>query len=632
MPREVPPVVSAGVERDPHRLWIASAWGTGVGCVIVAAVWWGVGYAALFPAGLDIGTRAALIGVIASLLLGACGVHLAVMAAWMWGGWRRTAKLWIDFWVPATLGLAVLDVHVFAATGRHAGFYLLLALQADAGRWVGGSPWGQVAMGLPLVGTLVVATVAARLVLAGARWMDRRWRLPGTPGWVAVGGVLMCGAMWGGPWWMGDDARVRPARVLADAVPVDPWLGYRPGSEEMWERRLERRLQAVVDEALHHPPSTMNVPYNMDRPARDVVLLVLESWRADALTQETMPRLWALARGGLRFTRHYSSANSSYLGLFSLLHARPPLLHRRVAASTAPPAPHPAADASTVWVSCGDHTGYEGMDALLHATFDRIEVTPTDDWNAGDRGTLDRITAMLNAPNRRSPPIAMGGLRDRTTVFAVGFLMSTHFAYFSPPHQRTHVPEAGNVTLLWPWMDHAPLRNRYRNAAGFLDAEIAHFLAKVDLSRTLVVITGDHGQSLYDDGVIGHWSRLSDAQTRVPLVMLGRGVTPGVHQGVTTHADVLRLIEDPPTLDSSGSTARPILVMQSRIADDSDDIAIVRGKQRLGLRLHRRHAHPPRVEVLGLLDPAGRVNITVHDLTPAESQAWFDGTRRALAP
>ena len=636
MPREVPPAAPARADESTQRLWVPSAWGAVLGCIVAAIVIWRMGYAPLFPERHSAVMQATLIGVVLSLLMGTCGLHLLVGVAWLRAGWRRTAKVWFDFWVPATIGLAVLDTHVFAATGRHAWFYLTLAVEADAGRWVGGSPWGQLAMGLPLAGTLIAATVAARLTLAGARWVDGRWRLPGSPRAMAVGLGLLVPLLGIGP-WVGGDARARAGRVLADALPVDPWLGYRPGSVEMWERRLEPRLQPVFDDAFSDPLAAPALPVAPRSPRRDVVVLVLESWRADALTAETMPRLTALAKDGLVFEQHHSAANSSYLGLFSLLHARPPLRHREIAADvTAPPAASLRdAGAASVWVSCGDHSGYEGMEALLDATFDRVEANPTDAWNDGDRETLERLHTILNNATPGSPAIAIGGLRQRPPIFAVGFLMSTHFAYFSPAGAKPHLPEARVASLLWPWLDHAPLRNRYRNAAAFLDGEIADFIGRLDLDRTLVVITGDHGQSLYDDGVLGHWSRLSDAQTRVPLLMLGAGVEAGRYGEPTTHADVMKFIEHPPArsalAERQSPRNRPVLLMQSRIADPTDTLAILRGFQRLGLRLHRREGGTPRVEVLGLLDASGRLDTSFTDMSDIDAAMWIDATRAAIA-
>ena len=47
------------------------------------------------------------------------------------------------------------------------------------------------------------------------------------------------------------------------------------------------------------------------------------------------------------------------------------------------------------------------------------------------------------------------------------------------------------------------------------------------LDETLVIVTGDHGESIFDDGTLGHSSRYSPAQIEIPLVIAGAGVAVG---------------------------------------------------------------------------------------------------------
>ena len=72
-----------------------------------------------------------------------------------------------------------------------------------------------------------------------------------------------------------------------------------------------------------------------------VLLIVIESLRAQAFEQGWMPRLAAWAAGGVRFDRHYANSNSSQAGLFALLYGRRPLLDSRTLdAGVLPQSPH----------------------------------------------------------------------------------------------------------------------------------------------------------------------------------------------------------------------------------------------------------------------------------------------------
>src|SRR5262249_13167217 len=59
----------------------------------------------------------------------------------------------------------------------------------------------------------------------------------------------------------------------------------------------------------------------------NVIILVLESLRADAINPQDTPRLYRWAQKGLRFQRHYAGSNGSHLGIFGLLYGRTPLVY-----------------------------------------------------------------------------------------------------------------------------------------------------------------------------------------------------------------------------------------------------------------------------------------------------------------
>jgi hypothetical protein len=61
----------------------------------------------------------------------------------------------------------------------------------------------------------------------------------------------------------------------------------------------------------------------------------------------------------------------------------------------------------------------------------------------------------------------------------------------------------------------------YLNAAANVDRAIGRLVARARAELgvgTLVVVTGDHGQSFYEDGMLGHGQSVDDAQTAVPFL------------------------------------------------------------------------------------------------------------------
>jgi hypothetical protein len=69
------------------------------------------------------------------------------------------------------------------------------------------------------------------------------------------------------------------------------------------------------------------------------------------------------------------------------------------------------------------------------------------------------------------------------------------------------------------------------------------------LDDTLVVVTADHGESLFDDGFLGHGHMLNEQQTRIPFIMSQVGVAIPPVIGL---ADMRGLI-----LAAAGANVRP---------------------------------------------------------------------------
>jgi hypothetical protein len=68
------------------------------------------------------------------------------------------------------------------------------------------------------------------------------------------------------------------------------------------------------------------------------------------------------------------------------------------------------------------------------------------------------------------------------------------------------------------------LRETYLNTAANVDRAIANVLASARRAldaEPAVIITSDHGESLYDEGFLGHGYALNDVQTRIPLIVQG---------------------------------------------------------------------------------------------------------------
>lgn len=409
-----------------------------------------------------------------------------------------------------------------------------------------------------------------------------------------------------------------------------------------------RRLDAAAKEAwtslqprvvAPRDPAVLVAEARADAP--DVVVLIGESLRADVVGPGLMERLDSLASGGLRAQRHYAGSNSSHRGLFALLQGRHPLVYDAVLdAGTAPAAVESFRSLGyrTAFVSSGEIEAWKRMDRFLGAPpFDEVQLHVAQElplwkqWPDCDRRTLAAIRALLAEPGPH---------------FIVGFLMTTHFPYPYPPAFERFEPVSHEDDLLdWAQLFRAPLErdllwNRYRNAALSLEAQLSEFVGSLDMSRTVVAITGDHGESFGEDGALVHGSRASDAQTRVPLLVLGAGVPARSLDAPTSHEDVLPTllhlatgVADPirglDGRDLLGATpARDSLLVAPYRLTQPDDLLWIRGNRRV---LFRVRTDTPEIEAFAFVDTNGAPLLEADPALLLESESLAAGIAESLA-
>lgn len=291
----------------------------------------------------------------------------------------------------------------------------------------------------------------------------------------------------------------------------------------------------------------------------NIVILLVDGWRQDFLTREITPNLFALAQRSWRFEQHFSSANETRYGVFSLMYGldatywddvlqerRGPVLIDRL-------------------LALGYRTGQWGGAPLNHPEFDltvfaavRNQLTlrlPGDSAWERDREMTRRFVDFLG----------LGGDRP---FFAFLFYDSTH-EYSYDPAQAPFQPAVEGSWFAAPpeSRDPVPIRNRYMNATHYADWLIGQALEKLKavghLDDTVIIATGDHGEEFNDSGQ-GYWGHAGGGMTRweiqTPLVVHWPGRAPQGLRHRTSHVDVV------PTLmkDALGCTTPPEAYSQGR--------------------------------------------------------------------
>ena len=280
-----------------------------------------------------------------------------------------------------------------------------------------------------------------------------------------------------------------------------------------------------------------------ERP--NILILVIDSWRRDALNEVVAPRLHELSQSGLRFENHNAGGNGTRFGIFSMLYGlhgsywfsaleerRSPVLldvlqdadyDLQVFSSASMNFPE---FRECAWVAClaGVHDDYPAekpfeRDLAVAKSFERFLAKRSEERDAG---------------------------QAMQPFFSFVLLDSAHQPYSYPGPGRFQ-PTAENLDYIELSHDRSPelierLSNRYFNSVHFADSVAAALLEELrnsgEFEDTLVIVTGDHGEEFQENGFWGHTSNFTPEQVSVPFFMLGAGVEPGVEFRPTSHLDI----------------------------------------------------------------------------------------------
>ncbi len=301
--------------------------------------------------------------------------------------------------------------------------------------------------------------------------------------------------------------------------------------------QLGDRLGTEMPTTVHFDyPVVPPAPFELARPL-NIIIVAAESLRAEDFNAETAPFLTSLAESAVSTTRHYSSSNSTHLGLFSLFYGLNPHFFHDARIGRIPSAP----------LKLLAMNGYE-----LHQTVSfSMEWYDLENFVYGDRQQtfLAEQTDVLErdrAVTDRTIELARLRADSGTPYFNFVYYYATHADYVHPPETAVFTPALqGPVNFADPRLrdNREALVNRYRNSIHFIDTEMQRMVEGLQAAGvwedTLLIFTSDHGEEFFEEGRYGHNSSLNRYQTRVPLIMHVPGKAPRRIERLTSHTDVI---------------------------------------------------------------------------------------------
>jgi len=428
------------------------------------------------------------------------------------------------------LSLLFLDTNVFAEHRFHLSW--LTAELFETTTWV-------------FTGILFVIFAVFESMLAGIVW--RKFALaPGPRGGRLLAAVLSLS-------WLGGTA----IHIWGDAIghtPVTQFTRFMPlyypihakrdlarlGLVDPEQARQQRMLRGSVEAAegqLRYPLVPLSCAAE-GRELPNIVVIVLDALRPDAIHPDLMPNLAAFRAAGIDFRQQYSGGNSSRMGVFSLFYGLPSTYWQAFY----------DLQRSPVLIDTISARGYEfglfsavgfGSPTLMDRTVFAGSANLTD----------ERKDLPITARNTLITDQALEWLGGRGADRPFFWLV-----YLDPPMSEMPADGPEPLPMDERYADNDKSRGlwrQYRLAIRFLDGQAGQVLDALRdrglMDDTLVIVASDHGYEFDDNGIghYGHASNFSAAQLRSTLLMHWPGREPQAIDYRTSHHDLpVTLLQD----------------------------------------------------------------------------------------
>lgn len=447
-------------------------------------------------------------------------------------------------WIAVGLGAAVLllifvDTQIWSIFRYHINGMVLNVVTTPGGLdtfEIGWTTW------------VLVLGLFAALVLTRA-WLWFRCLCPIQPlaprpwaRWVVLAllcTVLVEKSMYAWADLTGDRAVLALARVYPLYQPLTSkrllqrWTGRTPS--ERTELELSKSM------LLRYPRTAPQ--FAADAPRPNILIVAIDSLRADALQPAVMPYTTQWQAQGVRaFRDHVSGGNATRIGVFSLIYGVHGSYWPAIYAERTPP----------VLVQELERLGYDLR--VLSTTSMQFPEFRSTAWVT----MPDRVEDRFPGPAKWQMDEQVGARfaqwtaqrkaeQDPRPFFAFVMLDAPHQSYDWPKERSSFAPYSASIDYYKlarrPSEDKLlEIRNAYLNAVQHSDRVFGGMLEALRAQgledNTVIVLTGDHGEEFFEHGFFGHTSNYTRIQTHVPFLMAGPQIQPGEELRPTSHIDL----------------------------------------------------------------------------------------------
>jgi arylsulfatase A-like enzyme len=305
----------------------------------------------------------------------------------------------------------------------------------------------------------------------------------------------------------------------------------------------------------------------------NVVLIVIDTLRSDHLPfygyeKNTAPFLWELSGKSVVFENAFSASSWTSPGTASIFTSLYPFQHGVLMGLLA------IRNAQKIDPELEVNRIPEEIDTITEVLKENGYRTygVSDNLNIGERqGFTQGFDKFRTFMYKQAPTVNRTIKRWHKEMTGKG----KYFLYiqYMEPHAPYHPRE--------PW--YKPHEDRKKNRISAYDSEInfvdRHIRELFELfqwdKNTLIIITADHGEGLWDHGLMGHGKTLYREEIQVPLMFYFPGtITPGRFSTNVSTIDILPTVRDllglPEEQKDEGVSLVPIMEKQEHQLDKRD--------------------------------------------------------------
>ncbi len=299
------------------------------------------------------------------------------------------------------------------------------------------------------------------------------------------------------------------------------------------------REKIVLDQPIKTPQEpnlTLSDP--ISKP--NIYLFIIETLRKDFITKEIAPYLTSFAQENIQFPLSFSNANGTQHSWFSIFYSMLPChwtyIHQEWKQGS-PALQKLKQMGYKIHVYPSTDLCYFDMDQVLFGENRKLidtikefpQVTHLESWQK-DAICLENFQKDYLANHLKE-----GNL-------FIFFLDATHSEYSFPPPGKFHpIPKQIDYLTLTK-QDIEPIKNRYRNACGYIDRLMNQFFQFLKSNQayedSCIMITGDHGEEFFEEGALFHGTHLNRFQTSVPIFFKFQNNNLPAHAKIATHIDI----------------------------------------------------------------------------------------------